>query len=107
MVALCPKLYYCLGSNGYDKFSSKGSQQANNKNLLNYENFRKVLTTNIPINVENKGMRYIKDKGIVQYSLCKRGITATYDKINILSDNITTHPLEPNQYDEGLNNIKD
>jgi hypothetical protein len=106
MVALCPKLYYCLG-NGKNKFSSKGTQQNNNKNLLNYENFKKVLTTNIPINVENKGMRYIKDKGVMQYSLCKRGISSTYDKRNILSDNITTYPLEPNQYDEGLKNIKD
>jgi hypothetical protein len=79
----------------------------NNKNLLNYQNFQKVLTTNIPINVENKGMRYIKDKGIVQYSLCNRGITSNYDKRNILSDNITTYPLEPNQYDEGTKNIKD
>ena len=92
MVALAPKLYYVLGENK-NKFSCKGTQKKNNSDLLNYQNFKKVLENNDVVHVENKGMRYI-NHNIVWYSQYKKGIQANYNKRKIMEDNVTTLPLD-------------
>ena len=105
MCALCPKLYYCLAEPYYclfkpnqnDKFSSKGVQKSNNANLLNYKNFKNVLHSNISVDVENIGMRYING-GVYYYASCKTGLTSRYDKRRIMSDLVSTCPLDENDY---------
>ena len=60
MCCLSSKLYYCLGElNKKDKFSSKGVQKKNNSSMLNYNNFKNVLHSNIPLYCENVGMRFM------------------------------------------------
>ena len=96
MVCLNSKLYYCL-SNEKDKFSCKGTQKTNNNYLLNYKNFKNVLVNNLNMFVENKSMRYL-DGSIVWYSVSKCGLTAKYNKRHTMSDNVSTCPLEENEY---------
>ena len=95
MVALAPKLYYVLGSQGKDKFSSKGVQKSNE--ILNYKIFKDVLETNGIMYVDNKGMRYV-DNQVVWYTTHKKGLTAKYNKRKVLEDKITTVPLEVGEY---------
>ena len=105
MVCLAPKLYYCLHPPYYclkdptqnDKLSCKGVQKSNNKGLLNYNNFKTVLRTNDILPCENKGMRFLNG-GVYYYNTSKTGLTAKYNKRNILSDGVTTVPLDENQY---------
>ena len=42
-------------------------------------------------------MRFLNG-GVYYYNTCKKGLTAKYNKRNILSDGVTTVPLEENQY---------
>ena len=105
MICLCSKLYYCLWDskkskevqNKGDKYSCKGVQKSNNKGLLNYNNFKTVLRTNDILQCENKGMRFLNG-GVYYYNTNKTGLTAKYNKRNILSDGVTTVPLDENQY---------
>ena len=96
MVCLAPKLYYCL-SNEKDMFSSKGVQKNNNSYLLNYKNFKKVLFKNLNKSVRNKGMRYLNGS-VVWYTTLKCGLTAKYNKRHTMSDNVSTCPLEEDEY---------
>ena len=98
MVALNSKVYYCLGDlTNKDKMSSKGTQKANNSSVLKYNNFKKVLHSNVPIFVENSGMRYMNGS-VVWYSTYKAGLTTKYNKRMIMSDHVSTAPLEENEY---------
>ena len=98
MVALSPKLYYCLGDqSNKNKFSSKGVQKNNNSSMLNYKNFKEVLHKNLTMYVENTGMRYINGD-VVWYSTYKTGLTTKYNKRKIMSDLVSTAPLETNEY---------
>ena len=98
MVCLCPKLYYCLGDqNNKNKFSSKGVQKNNNSSMLNYKNFKEVLHKNLSMYVENTGMRYINGE-VVWYSTYKTGLTTKYNKRKVMSDLVSTAPLEEHEY---------
>ena len=99
MVALAAKLYYVLGCENKDKFSCKGVQKKNNSYLLNYTNFKKVLDTHDICYVENSGMRYVNHQ-VVWYSQYKAGLSAKYNKRHILDDNVSTMPLEEDEYDD-------
>ena len=105
MVCLCPKLYYCLcdstkpkvEQHKEDKYSCKGVQKGNNKALLNYNNFKTVLRTNEIMGCENKGMRFLNGS-VYYYNTHKTGLTAKYNKRNILYDGVTTVPLDESEY---------
>ena len=99
MVAVAAKLYYVLGCENKDKFSCKGVQKKNNSYLLNYTNFKKVLDTHDICYVENSGMRYVNHQ-VVWYSQYKAGLSAKYNKRHILDDNVSTMPLEEDEYDD-------
>ena len=47
--------------------------------------------------VENTGMRYINGD-VVWYSTYKTGLTTKYNKRKIMSDLVSTAPLETNEY---------
>ena len=47
--------------------------------------------------VENTGMRYINGQ-VVWYSTYKTGLTTKKNKLKILSDLVSTAPLETNEY---------
>ena len=92
------KLYYCLGElNKKDKFSSKGVQKKNNSSMLNYNNFKNVLHYNIPLYCENVGMRFM-NSGVYYYSTYKTGLSAKYNKRRVMSDGVSTCPLNKNEY---------
>ena len=105
MCCLSSKLYYCLRNsnkshehyNKDDKFSSKGVQKKNNTSLLNYKNFKTVLHTHIPINCTNTGMRFMNGS-IYYYSTNKTALSSKYNKRKIMSDGVSTCPLEENEY---------
>ena len=98
MICLSSKLYYCLGEpNKSNKFSCKGVQKKNNSYVLNYNNFKNVLHSNISMEVENIGMRYING-GVYYYSSCKTGLSSKYDKRTIMSDRVSTYPLGIDEY---------
>ena len=96
MVCLAPKLYYCP-SDEKSKFSCKGVQKNNNSYMLNYKNFKDVLFNNLNMYVENTGMRFI-NSSIVWYSTYKSGLTAKYNKRNVMRDKVSTAPLEDDEY---------
>ena len=47
--------------------------------MLNYNKFKNVLQSNIPMEVENIGMRYING-GVYYYSSWQTGLSSRYDK---------------------------
>ena len=106
MIALSSKMYYVKGFEIKDKMSCKGIQQKNNLDIINYETYKKVLLENENAYVKNKGMRIFNDKQIKKndsdtninrkiytYEMKKIGLTQKYDKRILLSDGISTVPL--------------
>ena len=87
VVALCPKSYYCFGSD--PKYSSKGvSKRYNN---YTHEDYLDVLTSqNIKQGI-NKGFR-VKDSKIFTYIQKRRGLNYFYGKRIVDSDHVTTRP---------------
>ena len=47
--------------------------------------------------VENIGMRYING-GVYYYSSCKTGLSSRYDERKIMSDLVSTCPLDEGNY---------
>jgi hypothetical protein len=89
-----------------DKMSCKGVQKKNNLDIINYETYKKVLLENENAYVKNTGMRIFNDKQINKndsdtninrkiytYEMKKIGLTQKYDKRVVLSDGISTVPL--------------
>ena len=93
MVALCPKMYYVRGLKGKDKFSSKGIQHKQNKEVISFEEYKRVLFSGEKTVCSNIGFRFI-DKNIVTYEVSKSGLTPIYDKRVTLETGVHTHPLD-------------
>jgi hypothetical protein len=114
IIALNSKVYYVKGFDGKDKFSSKGVQKSNNSSVLSFKSYKEVLYSDKPLMVLNRGMRILNDrqiqeispekvkqestplkqnKNIYSYDVEKIGLTTIYNKRLVLSDNISTVPL--------------
>jgi hypothetical protein len=93
MVALCSKMYYCWGcKDKKDKYSSKGTQQTRNKDILNKENYKSCLDKSETINCQNGGIRYI-GKAMKTYVQDKIGLSPVYVKGIVMNDGNHIHPL--------------
>ena len=86
--------------------SCKGIQKKQNESILNFETYKDVILNNKVLNVKNKGMRIFNDKqinnigndikqnrAIYTYEIEKIGLTEKYDKRIVLSDGVSTVPL--------------
>ena len=98
IVSLSSKNYICyLPDEGHkQKVSAKGVQQANGKNsdILNPTGFESVIRDRITLKATNKGFRVDKDRqNIITYKQVKNGLSFYYDKRQVLSDGISTIPL--------------
>ena len=95
MVALCSKMYYCTKKKNNvkekDKLSCKGvSKKINN---LSIKEYKQVLFTKKPLKALNKGFRMIDNK-MRTYQVKKTGISPIYAKRRVLSDGVSTEPLD-------------
>ena len=90
MYALNSKLYFVEGEN-YNKDSCKGIQK--NQNDINKDRFHNVLFNDVKDMCTNKGFRVINNF-MVTYIQQKRGLSYYYDKRVVLSDGVSTVPLE-------------
>lgn len=88
IVALNSKCYYCKGT--YDKLSSKGCQRSNN---LLFDDYKNVLLNGTNKMITNRGFRTRFNK-ICSYECEKVGLTPFYFKRKVLSDGISTIPLD-------------
>jgi hypothetical protein len=101
-------MYYVQGFNDEkSKFSCKGIQHKHNSDAISFNNYKNVVLGQVHhINVVNKGMRILNDsqinknnndvnqvKGIYTYQQTKLGLSSKYDKRIVLSDGISTVPL--------------
>ena len=92
MIALCSKTYYCWGSRPKDKFSSKGTQQKRNEEILNIDTYKKCLNDGKNIDCQNSGFRYI-GKAMKTYQQDKVGLTPVYVKGVVMNDGVHVRPL--------------
>ena len=76
----------------HPKCSSKGAQQKRNE--ITKENFKNVLTTEEPHEVENVGFIRGKDGSIKTYTQSKKGMSYFYGKRKVLADGISTTHLD-------------
>jgi hypothetical protein len=106
IVALSSKCYFVKGFNTKDKFSCKGVQQKHNQELITFNNYKKVLMENVKLKAVGKGMRILNDKQVYKmnsdvnenrtiynYRIEKVGLSCVYDKRIVLSDGISSVPL--------------
>lgn len=91
MVALTSKMYCCRGD-GYDKSSAKGIQASKNAEVLQFDNFKKVLDEGSIIQAENRGLRAMNGE-VFTYQQKKDGLCPIYDKRIVLEDGVCTIPL--------------
>ncbi len=89
-IALCSKAYVVQETPERVKFSAKGCQKRQMRNV--FDTFREVLETGRPHHVVNRGF-CVKGKRIHTYEQRKRGLTAFYCKREVLPDLIHTKPL--------------
>jgi len=99
MVSLSSKNYICyMPDDSYKvKVSAKGVQQARGRNndVLNQAGFESVVKDQITLSGTNKGFRICKEsKGIITYTQQKTALSYWYDKRKVLSDGISTEPLD-------------
>jgi hypothetical protein len=90
MYALCSKLYFVEGETK-SKYSCKGIQK--NQNEINKDRFHNVLFNDVKDMCINKGFRVINNF-MVTYIQHKKGLSYYYDKRVVLSDGVSTAPLE-------------
>jgi len=90
MVALCSKTYYCWGSK--DKYSSKGTQQTRNKDILNKQAYKSCLDNSETISCQNSGFRFL-DKAMKTYTQDKIGLNPIYVKGVVMDDGNHIYPL--------------
>ncbi|KAG2783092.1 hypothetical protein Pcac1_g7067 [Phytophthora cactorum] len=98
MVSLSSKNYICyLPDESYKvKVSAKGVQQGRGRNehVLNPDGFETVVRDRITLQGTNKGFRLSKEtKSIITYTQTKSVLSYFYDKRQVLSDGISTIPL--------------
>lgn len=98
IVSLSSRNYICYqpDENNKQKVSAKGVQQGGKRNesVLSPESFENVVRNRITLNATNKGFRVDKhSKSIITYEQTKVGLNYYYDKRQVLSDGISTIPL--------------
>ncbi|KAG3231018.1 hypothetical protein PI124_g23886 [Phytophthora idaei] len=96
MVSLSSKNYICyLPDESYKvKVSAKGVQQGRNEHVLNPDGFDTVVRDRITLQGTNKGFRLSKEtKSIITCTQTKSALSYFYDKRQVLSDGISTIPL--------------
>ena len=102
-LGLNAKSYYCFKhGEGEEKYSSKGVSK---RNRLTKDNYMAVLKMNTPYKTdhfetssisstqENRGFIF-KDSQMVTYSMIKEGLKNFYCKRIVLSNGLSTKPLE-------------
>jgi len=89
-VGLNSKSYYVQGDGGKSKHSAKGCQK---RSRLNLDNYKKVLETSEPCQVENMGFRSYRGR-VFTYKQTKLGLTPFYVKRIVCEDGVSTEPLE-------------
>ena len=89
-VGLNSKTYYCWGQDG-DKYSCKGVNKK--RNSINKDKYLKVLRTGESESGENRGFRVLDNK-VLTYAQFRVGFSYFYPKRKVLSDGITTIPLD-------------
>ena len=91
IIALCSKMYCCSDMDEKEiKFSCKGIQKDNNN--ISYKKFENVLLNKTHDMAVNQGFRYVN--GCMNtYEQSKKGLSYIYNKRILLSDGISTKPL--------------
>ncbi|RAW21781.1 hypothetical protein PC110_g21777, partial [Phytophthora cactorum] len=98
MVSLPSKNYICYlpDEERKVKVSAKGIQQGRGRNVdvLNPGGFETVVRNRITLRGTNKGFRLSKEtKAIITYTQTKTALNYYYDKRQVMSDGISTTPL--------------
>ncbi|GMF14286.1 unnamed protein product [Phytophthora lilii] len=102
MVSLSSKNYICYLSDKIDKetnkpmikLSAKGVQKSRNGSVLTAQNFESVVKNRITFKGTNRGFRMRKEtNSMITYSQTKTALNYYYDKRQVLSDGISTIPL--------------
>ena len=88
-ISLTSKTYFCVGDK--NKQVSKGV--CIHKNPLTFNEYRKVLTSNQPHSMTNRGFRSHQSR-IFSYAQTKKGLNSFYPKRIVLDDGIHTQPLK-------------
>ncbi|OQR88461.1 chromodomain protein [Achlya hypogyna] len=105
MISLSSKNYICFLPDdvvkegkkkaGEVKISAKGVQKRRNGELLQPENFKRIIDEKIAMQANNMGFRIMKDGMYIRtYSQYKTGLNFWYDKRMVLEDGISTIHLE-------------
>jgi len=89
-VGLNSKTYYCWSQDG-DKYSCKGVNKK--RNSIKKDTYLRVLKTGQAESAENRGFRVVNNK-VLTYSQFRLGFSYFYPKRQVLSDGISTIPLE-------------
>ena len=90
ILALCSKSYICVGR-GADKKAHKGVNSRQND--LRFEHYEQVLDNCSQLAATNKGIR-MWGKSVNTYQQTKVGLTSIYVKRKVLSDGVSTLPLD-------------
>ena len=88
-VGLCSKTYYCFGST--NKASTKGLNKQ--LNLASKQTFLDVLKDKKSKSGENRGFRVVQNH-MFTYNQIKDGLSYFYPKRKVMSDGISTKPLD-------------
>ena len=88
-ISLTSKTYFCLGDK--NKQVSKGV--CIHQNLLTFNGYRKVLESNQPLSITNRGFCSHQSRTF-SYTQTKKGLKSFYPKRIVLVDGIPTKPLE-------------
>jgi len=89
IIGLCSKTYYCFGHK--DKFSCKGISKKNNR--IDKDKYLNVLFSKESESGVNKGFRVVNNE-IYTYTQVRDGFSYFYPKRKVLSDGISTVPLD-------------
>ena len=88
-VCLAPKTYFCGGT--VNKQVSKGINIL--QNPLSFSDYEKVLLTDEPKSITNRGFR-VKQNSVFTYQQQKKGLNSFFCKRIVLDDKINTEPLQ-------------
>jgi hypothetical protein len=91
IIALCSKTYFCFGDQG-NKMSCKGLQKK--RNAFKAEQYLDVLHSQKNGSGINRGFRVLKDGCIYTYTQQRHGLSYLYCKRKVLSDGVSTIPLD-------------
>ena len=94
IVIISNKCYYVSAENPKEKakVSCKGIQKANNKGMINLENYLTCTLENQKQRANNVGFRSV-DRKMITYRQNKIGLSPVYTKRMVFDDGIHTCPL--------------